>query len=116
MDAIIRVLLRTVVETVLRRLQQALRRPPKADTPLAPSGGWIETADSETERRPVTKRPIPAQTVPLTTMQAHHDPQDKKLSARALRQRLKDPQSLRQAILINEILNKPLALRRHRLR
>ena len=96
------------------------RQAPPAEPPQQRSpAGWIEPADSEFEAPAATTsaRMIPAQTVHLTpAMATDESAADKKLSARALRKRLRNPQSLRQAILLNEILNKPLALRHRQIR
>jgi hypothetical protein len=122
MSGLLRVLLMGIIEAIIKKLDDTLRRipPQSAKSPQSPrpaesvttarrdDTGW--TQPQEMARGSGIALPV----VPLRKTDTPMDatPQTPELSARALRRRLRDPRTLRQAVVVNELLAKPLALRR----
>ena len=99
---------RWLKQTSTRRRGPAAESPVARRVPAAPAQRY--DSSRSIERRPAAAVPAVAPKILITTDKA----EDITLSAQGLRRRLRDPQALRQAILINEILDKPLALRQRR--
>jgi hypothetical protein len=83
--------------------QAASHQPPAANAQRYDSSRNIE------RRPPATASRVAAKVLVVTAKA-----EDKVLSAQGLRRRLRDPRSLRQALVLSEILSKPLALRQRR--